>query len=95
MADDEFASDRPSDEVIATVLPKGSPVTREAFRDALFAAGRGQVFVSKAASLRRSLAESAQKGIHALSPTVFNAAKENSAESPSLSAAHPIRAIFP
>merc|ERR1711871_35280 len=94
MADGEFTSDRPSDDVIATVLPKGSPVTREAFRDSLFASGRGQVFVSKAASLRRGLAESAQKGIHALSPTVFNATKENTAESPSLPAGHAICSMF-
>jgi hypothetical protein len=54
----------------------GEGVTQAQFRDAVLApAGRGQAFVAACNGLVRSLVESSLKGVHALTPNVFQAVK--------------------
>jgi len=92
----EFAEGKsPSADVLSAVLPKSEEgVSRESFRTSLLSTGPGQVFLSKCQSLRQVLGESAQKGIHALSPESFNAVKEKSADSPSQPSSSAITTLF-
>jgi len=96
MVADEFKDGgSPSDDVVAAVLPKGEDgVSRESFRATLLSVGPGQVFLSKCGSLRQLLGESAQKGVHALSPAVFNAVKDKTADSPSLPSSTAVLTFF-